>query len=100
MGSASDGIMTLSHPYNAPGITSDKHLQCDMKFVKCLVRKNRDLTMTKLDDELFQGTLMSTKHPDVVRMWRQFHGCPGSGGGIEPVFFSPGKQYDTFKKKN
>jgi hypothetical protein len=22
-------------------------------------------------------------YPDVVRMWRQFHGCPGSGGGIE-----------------
>jgi hypothetical protein len=22
-------------------------------------------------------------HPDVVRMWRQFHGCPGSGVGIE-----------------
>jgi hypothetical protein len=25
-------------------------------------------------------------YPDVVRMWRQFHGCPGSGGGIERVF--------------
>ncbi len=22
-------------------------------------------------------------YPDVVGMWRQFHGCPGSGGGIE-----------------
>ena len=22
-------------------------------------------------------------YPDVVRMWRQFHGCPESGGGIE-----------------
>ncbi len=22
-------------------------------------------------------------YPDVVRMWRQFHGCPASGGGIE-----------------
>ncbi len=22
-------------------------------------------------------------YPDVVRMWRQFHGSPGSGGGIE-----------------
>ena len=21
-------------------------------------------------------------YPDVVRMWRQFHGCPASGGGI------------------
>ncbi len=26
------------------------------------------------------------KYPDVVRMWRQFHDCPGSGGGIERVF--------------
>jgi hypothetical protein len=26
-------------------------------------------------------------YPDVVRMWRQFHGCPASGGGIERVFF-------------
>jgi hypothetical protein len=25
--------------------------------------------------------------PDVVRMWRQFHGYPASGGGIERVFF-------------
>ena len=22
-------------------------------------------------------------YPDVMRMWRQFHGYPGSGGGIE-----------------
>ncbi len=22
-------------------------------------------------------------YPDVIRMWRQFHGCPASGGGIE-----------------
>ncbi len=26
-----------------------------------------------------------------VRMWRQFHGCHASGGGIERVFFSAGK---------
>ncbi len=31
-------------------------------------------------------------YPDVVRMWRQLHGCPASGGGIEQVFFSAGKQ--------
>ncbi len=33
-------------------------------------------------------------YPDVVRMWRQFHGCSVSqaGGGIERVFFSVGKQ--------
>ncbi len=33
-------------------------------------------------------------YPDVVRMWRQFHGCPVSGVGIEWVFFSDGKQHD------
>jgi hypothetical protein len=31
-------------------------------------------------------------------MWRQFHGCPVSGGGIERVFFSAGKQHDDLKK--
>ncbi len=37
-------------------------------------------------------------YPDVVRMWRQFHGCPGSGGGIERVFTAAGKQHDDLKK--
>ena len=37
-------------------------------------------------------------YPDVVRMWRQFHGCPASGGGIERVFFSARKQHDALKK--
>ncbi len=37
--------------------------------------------------------------PDVVRMWRQFHGYPASGGGIERVFFSAGKQHDALKKR-
>jgi hypothetical protein len=46
-----------------------------------------------------KGTLMSTKRTDVVRMWRQFHGCPASGGGIERVFFSAGKQHDVLKKR-
>jgi hypothetical protein len=32
-------------------------------------------------------------------MWRQFHGCPASGGGIERVFFSAGEQPDALKKK-
>ena len=35
---------------------------------------------------------------DVVRMWRQFHGCPGSGDGIERVFTEGDKQYDVLKK--
>ena len=38
-------------------------------------------------------------YPDLVRMWRQFHGCPTSGGGIERVFFSAGKEHDALKKK-
>ena len=37
-------------------------------------------------------------YPDVVRMWRQFHGCPASGGGIEEVFFSSAKQHDALQK--
>jgi hypothetical protein len=36
---------------------------------------------------------------DVVRMWRQFHGWPASGDGIERVFFSAGKQHDALKKR-
>jgi hypothetical protein len=31
-------------------------------------------------------------------MWRQFHGCPASGG-IERVFFSVGKHHDPLKKR-
>ncbi len=46
-----------------------------------------------------QVTLMSTKRTDVVRMWRQFHGCHPSGDGIEWVFFSTGKQHDALKKR-
>ena len=38
-------------------------------------------------------------YPDVVRMWRQFHGCPGSGGGIDRVFTAGGKQHDVLKKE-
>ena len=38
-------------------------------------------------------------YPDVVRMWRQFHGCPGSVGGIERVFTAAGKQHDDLKKR-
>ena len=52
LGSAADGNMALSHTCNGPPFTSDKKLRCDMKFVKWFVRKNRSLTMTKLDDEL------------------------------------------------
>ena len=37
-------------------------------------------------------------YPHVVRMWGQFHGRPASGGGIERVFFSAGKQHGALKK--
>ena len=32
-------------------------------------------------------THVNRTDPDVVRMWKQFHGCPVSGDGIERVFF-------------
>ena len=38
-------------------------------------------------------------YPDVVRMWRQFHGFSGSGGGIERVFTSVEKQHDDLKNR-
>ncbi len=41
---------------------------------------------------------MKRTYPDVVRMWRPFHGCPGSGGGIERVFTTDRKQHDSLKK--
>jgi hypothetical protein len=31
-------------------------------------------------------------------MCTQFHGCPGSGGGIERVFTAAGKQHHALKK--
>jgi hypothetical protein len=51
----------------------------------------------------WSGSLSGHSHvnqtyPDVVRIWRQFHGCPASGGGIEQVFFSGGKHHDDLKK--
>jgi hypothetical protein len=44
-------------------------------------------------------THVNQTYPDVVRMWRQFHGCPASGRGINRVFFAAGKQHDALKKK-
>jgi len=32
-------------------------------------------------------------------MWRQFHGCPSSGGGISRLFTSVGKPHDDLKKR-
>ena len=40
---------------------------------------------------------MKRTYPDVVRMWKQFHGCPESGDGIERVFTAAGKQHDVLK---
>ena len=44
---------------------------------------------------------MSTKrrYPDVVRMWKKFHGCPVSGDGMERFFLSAGEQHDFLKKR-
>ena len=41
----------------------------------------------------------TSTYPDLARMWRQFHACPASGGGIERVFTAAGKQHDDLKKK-
>ena len=41
----------------------------------------------------------TSKYPDLARMWRRFHACPASGGGIERVFTAAGKQHDNLKKK-
>jgi hypothetical protein len=43
-------------------------------------------------------THVNQTYPDVVRMWRQLHGYPTSGGGIQRVFFSAGMQHDDLKK--
>ena len=47
-----DGKIALSHTFVAPAFTEDKKCRCDVKFVNCLVRKNRSLSMSKKDDEL------------------------------------------------
>ena len=41
----------------------------------------------------------TSKYPDLARMWRRFHACPASGGGIERVFTAAGKQHDDLKEK-
>jgi hypothetical protein len=35
------------------------------------------------NDNLSGHAHVKRTYPDVVGMWRQFHSCPGSGGGIE-----------------
>ena len=50
------------------------------------------------NDHLSGHAHVKRTYPDVVRMWRQFHGFPGSGGGIERVFTAAGKQHDALKK--
>jgi hypothetical protein len=50
------------------------------------------------NDNLSEHTRVKRTYSDVVRMCRQFHGCPGSGGGIERVFTAAGKQHDDLKK--
>ncbi len=46
------GRIALSRTFVAPAFTVDKKSHCDVKFVTWLVRKNRDLSMSKKDDEL------------------------------------------------
>ena len=53
------------------------------------------------NDNLSGHSHVKRTYPDVVRMWRQFHGYPGSGGGIERVFqvTTVGKQHDDLNKR-
>jgi hypothetical protein len=44
LGAPADGSMTLSLTCHAPAFTVEKKARYDIKFVKWLVRKNRDLT--------------------------------------------------------
>jgi hypothetical protein len=48
--------------------------------------------------QLLGHTHVKWTYPHVVRMWRQFHGCPGSGAGIVWVSITGGKQHDALKK--
>jgi hypothetical protein len=50
------------------------------------------------NDNLSGHAHVKWMYPDVVRILRQFHGYPGSGGGIEWVFTVVGKQHDDLKK--
>ena len=36
--------------------------------------------------------------PNLVRMWRQFHGCPATFARVERLFFKAGKQHDDLRK--
>jgi hypothetical protein len=51
------------------------------------------------NDHLSGHAHVKGTYPDVVGMWRQFHGGPGSGDGIERVFTATGKQHDDLKKR-
>ncbi len=51
------------------------------------------------NNHLSGHTHVKRTYPDVERMWRQFHGCHGSGGGIDRVFTPAGKQHDDLKKR-
>ena len=36
--------------------------------------------------------------PELVLMWRQFHGCPSNTAGVERMFWKAGKQHDDQRK--
>jgi hypothetical protein len=44
---------------------------------------SQDVIFQYWSGRLSGHTHVNKAYPDVVRMWRQFHGCPESGGGIE-----------------
>ena len=60
--------------------------------------RNRCVLSWFLENPILYISNDKRTYPDVVRMWRQFHGYPGSGGGIEGVFTSVGKHHDDLKK--
>ncbi len=60
---------------------------------------HRGFVSGRISDHVLASSRPRLTYPDVVRMWRQFPGCPASGGGIKWVFCSSGKQHDDLKEK-
>jgi len=73
-----------------------KKSRSDMKFVKWIVRKN---IFHYWGGRLSGHTHDNQTYNDVVWMWRQFYGCPESGGGIEWVFFEDGNHHHDVMDK-
>ena len=59
-------------------------------------RRNIDISALVLDTQIsFKKRQI---WPNLVKMWRQFHGCPTSSAGVERLFYKAGKQHDDQKK--